>query len=205
MTRRIPIVTTFVVVAAAAVMVMLGFWQLGRVEQKEAMIAQFERNADDARVMDMTRLYPDSLESRVYRQVRMDCAGAEGWNAVAGRNANGRTGYVHRYICKPAVEFGCGLEERGRCPALLAEIGWSPDPGDPRFTSGVVTGTLVASGDDFKVVSDEGLAGLEAVARPDPNDLPNNHLAYAWQWFFFALTALAIYWLALRRKWREQD
>jgi cytochrome oxidase assembly protein ShyY1 len=28
-------------------------------------------------------------------------------------------------------------------------------------------------------------------------------MAYAFQWFFFALTALAIYWLALRKKWRD--
>ena len=38
------------------------------------------------------------------------------------------------------------------------------------------------------------------MAAPDPRDLPNNHLAYAGQWFFFALTALVIYILALRRR-----
>ena len=38
------------------------------------------------------------------------------------------------------------------------------------------------------------------LAAPDPRDLPNNHLAYAGQWFFFALTALVIYILALRRR-----
>ena len=46
----------------------------------------------------------------------------------------------------------------------------------------------------------EPLAGLEPLAAPDPRDLPNNHLAYAGQWFFFALTALVIYILALRRR-----
>ena len=38
------------------------------------------------------------------------------------------------------------------------------------------------------------------MARPDPSDLPNNHLAYAGQWFFFAITAFIIYVLALRRR-----
>jgi len=33
---------------------------------------------------------------------------------------------------------------------------------------------------------------------------PNNHLSYAIQWFFFAATALVIYVLALRKRWREQ-
>ena len=32
--------------------------------------------------------------------------------------------------------------------------------------------------------------------------IPNNHLSYAVQWFLFALTALVIYVLAVRKKWR---
>ena len=35
---------------------------------------------------------------------------------------------------------------------------------------------------------------------PDPTLLPNNHLAYAGQWFFFALTALVIYVMVLRKR-----
>ena len=45
------------------------------------------------------------------------------------------------------------------------------------------------------------LAGM-LLAPPDPGDLPNNHLMYAGQWFFFALTALVIYLLALRKRRR---
>jgi surfeit locus 1 family protein len=51
-------------------------------------------------------------------------------------------------------------------------------------------------------VADPPVGGLAANAAPDPADLPNNHLAYAGQWFFFALTALVIYVLALRRRRR---
>ena len=54
-----------------------------------------------------------------------------------------------------------------------------------------------------KIVADPPLAELGPLAKPDPADLPNNHLAYAGQWFFFALTALVIYILALRRRRRE--
>ena len=43
-------------------------------------------------------------------------------------------------------------------------------------------------------------AGLLPLERPDPSDLPNNHIAYAWQWFLFALTALVIYGLAVRKR-----
>ena len=51
-----------------------------------------------------------------------------------------------------------------------------------------------------RLVADPPVAGLQPMARPDPGDLPNNHLTYAGQWFFFALTALIIYVLALRRR-----
>ena len=47
-------------------------------------------------------------------------------------------------------------------------------------------------------------AGLAQLALPDPRDLPNNHLSYAVQWFLFATTALVIYVLALRKKWRAE-
>ncbi len=62
----------------------------------------------------------------------------------------------------------------------------------------------LAQGDTVKLVADEGQGGLEPLARPDPANLPNNHLAYAGQWFFFALTALVIYVLALRARLRKQ-
>ena len=44
------------------------------------------------------------------------------------------------------------------------------------------------------------LAGLEANAIPDPSEIPNNHFAYAIQWFLFAATALVIYTLALMKR-----
>jgi surfeit locus 1 family protein len=54
----------------------------------------------------------------------------------------------------------------------------------------------------IRLIAETPQAGLEPLAPPDPGDLPNNHLAYAVQWFFFAATALVIYVLALRRRQR---
>lgn len=56
-----------------------------------------------------------------------------------------------------------------------------------------------------RLVADPAAAGLVPLAKPDPRDLPNNHLSYAVQWFLFALTALVIYALALRRRWRDRS
>ncbi|MEL7219392.1 MAG: SURF1 family cytochrome oxidase biogenesis protein, partial [Pseudomonadota bacterium] len=76
----------------------------------------------------------------------------------------------------------------------------STSPQDPGFVGGTVAGILVEMGDDYKVVAQEPMADLQPLAKPDPNDLPNNHLAYAGQWFFFALTALVIYAFALKSR-----
>jgi cytochrome oxidase assembly protein ShyY1 len=51
-----------------------------------------------------------------------------------------------------------------------------------------------------RLIADPPLAGLEANAVPDPASMPNNHFGYAIQWFLFALTALTIYVLALRKR-----
>ncbi|WP_073975469.1 SURF1 family cytochrome oxidase biogenesis protein [Erythrobacter donghaensis] len=80
-------------------------------------------------------------------------------------------------------------------------LGWSQSSDPLAWSGGWVAGTVVPTGElGFRIVADPPLAGLEANAKPDPGDLPNNHLAYAGQWFFFALTALGIYALALRRR-----
>jgi cytochrome oxidase assembly protein ShyY1 len=53
-----------------------------------------------------------------------------------------------------------------------------------------------------RLIADDRPAGLQAARRPSLEDVPNNHLAYAVQWFFFAFVAAVIYFLALRRRTR---
>ncbi|MEY4159931.1 MAG: hypothetical protein RLZZ136_552, partial [Pseudomonadota bacterium] len=80
-------------------------------------------------------------------------------------------------------------------------LGWSAQSAPVAWAGGAVNGTYLAKGAfGGVVVADPPLAGLAANARPDPADLPNNHLAYAVQWFLFAATALIIYGLALRKR-----
>jgi surfeit locus 1 family protein len=50
------------------------------------------------------------------------------------------------------------------------------------------------------LIAAEPVAGLAANPAPDLKSVPNNHLAYAVQWFLFAGVAVVIYILALRRK-----
>ena len=55
------------------------------------------------------------------------------------------------------------------------------------------------------LVADRPAPGLRASARPSPDTVSNNHLFYAAQWFFFAVAALVIYALALRKRLKAED
>ena len=192
--RRWPIFTTLIVVAAAGIMVMLGFWQLQRLEQKRVMLADYAA----AEAMLSEAVYPSNdpaaIEAALYRRASFDCRSTSGgWQSIAGRNRMDQTGYVHIILC--------GIDD-GR--TAYVQAGWTPGPTPPAWTGGPVSGVIVPyiGGGGARLIADPPLGGLEASAIPDPGDLPNNHLAYAVQWFIFALTALVIYVLALGRKQR---
>ncbi|WP_240624711.1 SURF1 family cytochrome oxidase biogenesis protein [Aurantiacibacter odishensis] len=202
---RVPIIPTIIVIAAAAVMVALGVWQLGRMGEKEALIAQYAAN-EDLPILRSFEPFPSDasentahLDANLFRTVEIDCENPRDWKGVAGRNADDQSGYVHMFACDKALTDGVPGT------VLYATIGWSRSPQQPEWQGGTVTGILSTAGEDYEVVASEPQAGLEPLARPDPGDLPNNHLAYAGQWFFFALTALVIYFLALRRRWRDDS
>lgn len=188
MIRRIPVVATLVVLVAAGIMIRLGFWQLDRMHEKEALLARYQA----ARAMSADVPFPQSAEAAadvLYRHSTIECLSVIEANAVAGRNASGASGL--------ARTAKCNLAGGGTAQVVL---GWSKTPDLSDWRGGVVQG-VVAPGP--RLVADPPLAGLEANARPDPGDIPNNHFSYAVQWFLFAATALVIYALALRKRMRE--
>ena len=50
------------------------------------------------------------------------------------------------------------------------------------------------------LIATSSVVGLCAPSQPKPEDVANNHLAYAVQWFLFAAAAAIIYLLALRKR-----
>ena len=56
----------------------------------------------------------------------------------------------------------------------------------------------------MRLVAASAPPGLEPSAEPSLSSIPNNHRFYALQWFAFALIALVIYGLAVRKRWREE-
>ena len=110
--------------------------------------------------------------------------------ATAGRNRKDEPGYSHIVDCRTGAEG----------PGMSVDIGWSADPNAGKgWKGGPVSGVIAPDKRTrMRLVSDRGFAGLEPSAPPSTESIPNNHRAYAVQWFLFALIALVIYGLALR-------
>ncbi|MCL9983747.1 MAG: SURF1 family protein [Erythrobacter sp.] len=186
MTRRVPIFSTIIVIAAVATMIALGVWQLGRRAEKEALLARYEAAAGTPAPVAFP-LAGDGAGAW-FRRSQVSCDRVVKIEAVSGTSLKGQKGWVQRATCAVGADA-----------AVLVDLGYSRDIAKPAFAGGPITG-IIAPGP--RLVADPPMAGLQPMAAPDPGDLPNNHLAYAGQWFFFALTALIIYVLALRRRRR---
>lgn len=199
--RRVPVFATLIVLAAVAVMVRLGFWQLDRLGQKEALLMRYAA-ASQLPMIDLERTLID--RNALYRRVTINCRQlAHGGEDLAGRNARGEIGWAHTVTCAKVVPDPQGIDGWG-IDGVDVVIGWSNHPEHVSWMGGKITGVIApGAGQNVRIIADPPLAGLEANAKPDPSNIPNNHLAYAVQWFLFALTALVIYAIALRKRLRE--
>lgn len=185
MIRRLPLVPTLIVLIAAGVMIRLGFWQLGRLHDKEVLLARYAAAASSSQEAAWPR-DAAAAQSVLYRRARVTCGAITDQSTMSGHNGSGEAGMAHVVTCS--------LVQGGTARVVL---GWSRDPATREWRGGEVTG-IIAPGP--RLVADPPLAGLAANERPDPADLPNNHLSYAVQWFLFAAVALTIYGIALRKR-----
>ena len=188
--NRLPVIATLIVAIAVVIMIALGVWQLQRMQEKEALLARYAAIPADAPAVVWPQV-PADYEDALYRRAQVDCARVSGIEERAGRSENGAIGWGHYARC---VLAGGGTAD--------VALGWSVDPVRVRWNGGVVAGTIGPAGNGVKLVAEPAQAGLDQLATPDPRDLPNNHLSYAVQWFLFAATAVVVFWLAVRARWR---
>ena len=184
--RRLPPLATAIVLLAVATMIALGFWQLGRADEKAALLARYAAAGSNEEPVAWPGDDADALAKRLYRRSAVECTRVTELTAVAGTNARGSKGWAQIAECDIATGG----------TARIA-LGWTRVPNGPIWNGGEVTGILAPGP---RLVADPPRAGLLPLERPDPAELPNNHMAYAWQWFLFALTALVIYGLAVRKR-----
>lgn len=204
---RVPVLPTIIVTAACVIMVALGFWQLDRRAEKQALLSLYAANMAKGPVaFQPLGPVPDAL---MFRTSSAMCLKVTGWRTEAGRSAKGGSGY--RWIAE------CSVGAEG--PGILADMGVTRNPKlKPTWAGGQVRGRITTEpshqslfsklGGETEVlrpmlVSATPAPGLDASAMPSPDEVPNNHLAYAVQWFLFAGVAALIYLIALRRRMRS--
>lgn len=200
--RRVPIVATILVGLAIALMTGLGVWQLQRRGEKAALLRQLARNE---------RLPPIAFpripigDELLFRRAGALCLEPVAWRIEGGRNAAGGVGWRRIAECRTGAEG----------PGFAVQMGLSSDPnGRPAWRGGRVNGYITHAVDHrpiianlfspqpatLMLISDTPLAGLTANPPPNLDAVPNNHLAYAVQWFLFAGIAAIIYAIALWRR-----
>lgn len=204
--RRWPLLPTILVGLAIVAMIGLGSWQLRRAGQKEAFIAELRHNPDKPAIAypELGPVVPESM----FRRSSVNCLSVDSWNAEAGKAADGTTGF--RYIAHCRTSGGEG-------PGALVALGVAARPDlTPEWQGGVVSGWITKEPDHRSLLSraigpktvlrpmliadGSPLPELKASALPNVDDVPNNHRAYAVQWFLFAVVAAVIYVLALARR-----
>ncbi|MFT3977242.1 MAG: SURF1 family cytochrome oxidase biogenesis protein [Sphingomonas bacterium] len=196
--RRWPIVPTILVALAVAAMIALGLWQLLiRLPEKEAQLAQL--SANPAKPAIAFPRFPD--DSLLFRRAGGFCLSVVSIEKAGAGNA----GYRLIANCRTGAEG----------PGMKVQLGTTHDPeAKVAWGGGKVSGWISHAPDarpliaglfnhrprELILVSDTPAPGLAANSRPDVSIVPNNHLAYAVQWFFFAAVASVIYVLAVRRR-----
>ena len=70
--RRLPIIPTLVVLLAVGIMIRLGFWQIDRMAEKEALLARYSA----AQALSSEASWPSSeaeAQGVLYRRAGLDC------------------------------------------------------------------------------------------------------------------------------------
>jgi cytochrome oxidase assembly protein ShyY1 len=186
------VLATAVVAAAVAAMIGLGVWQIQRAGWKKDLLRHYAQAQNMPPVAwPAARADPERF---YFRAATGLCLEVVGWRAIAGRNLRDEPGWAHIAACRTGAEG----------PGMQVDIGWSLSSADPLWRGGPVAGTIVPDRKfDLRLVSVRPAPGLEPSRPPTLDSIPNNHVFYAIQWFAFAVIALIIYLLALRRRQRD--
>ncbi|HEX8383575.1 MAG TPA: SURF1 family cytochrome oxidase biogenesis protein [Sphingomonas sp.] len=199
--KRLPLVPTIIVTLAVATMIALGLWQLlERRPAKLAYLAQLAGNPSKPPIA--FPILPD--QALLFRRASAMCvqptsigvkgAGSAGFRLIAECRTGGMEGPGM------AVQLGVTRDPNARIAWRGGEVAG--------FIANAPSGrsAIASLFDDapqrLMLVADPVPAGLPLSPNPAPDvsAVPNPHLSYALQWFFFALSAAVIYLLALRRR-----
>ncbi len=198
MIRRLPVIPTIIVVAAIAVLIGLGVWQLKRAVWKEQLLARFTA-AEKLPPVTWPTAPIKSDQLPLFRHATGLCLRPIGKSAIAGENRAGEPGYVQIIDCATGAEG----------PGMSVEVGWSKNPNARiAWPGGLVSGIIVPDKrTQMRLVAATSPPGLEPSRPPSVESVspisPSGHRMYAATWFALALAALIIYSIAIVKRGRS--
>lgn len=201
--RRIPILPTLITAIGVLILCGLGRWQLERRDWKRDLIARLETAGQLPPVSpaEFRQAMQGSLSVQ-YRRAEISCHAGEKrpYDLRPGSSASGTSGFFVVVSCRP----------NDRPPDIVAVAGWTrrADARDMVLVlDHELAGVVIEQpyGDEpgrprFMLIPDTAIPPLARPRQPRPDDLPDNHLAYAGQWFGLAVALAFIYGLWLRRR-----
>jgi len=204
--RRVPLVPTILVLLAVAAMIGLGVWQLQRRTEKLALIDRYAANQHLPTIA-LPR-FPD--ESVLFRRASAMCLQPVAWHSEAGRAADGSSGWRLIADCRTGAEGPGFAVQLGVAGKLDTRPAWKGGVVRGYLTQApqhraLIQGAWSHAPQSLMLVADTPLPGLKPNPAPNLGDIPNNHLAYAVQWFIFAALAAVIYAIAVRQRVRKQE
>lgn len=192
-----------VVFVLVAMLSGLGVWQLQRAAWKADLVAKLEAAPS------LPLLEPqDFLDARLglksvqYRRAQHICrpGTVKPYDLKGGSSRGGQGGFLVLVSCRP----------NDRPPDIVVVAGWTRRPDAMSLSYNVDTmfeGLVIERpyGDaegrpQFMLIPTTAIAGLERSRLPSARDLPDNHLAYAGQWFGLAGALLVIFGIWVRRR-----
>jgi cytochrome oxidase assembly protein ShyY1 len=202
--KRVPLLATVIVGFAIVTMVALGIWQLQRRDEKEALLAQITANRQLAPIAFPAIPIGDTL---LFRRASAFCLKPVSWQSRGGRDAAGKPGWREIASCSTGAEGPGVMIQIGVAPTATARPTWGGGKVSGYIsyapsTTPMIVAAFTHAPRTLMLVADPPQAGLAANPPADLSSVPNNHLAYAVQWFLFAAIAAIIYAIALRRRWR---
>lgn len=177
-------------------MIGLGVWQLQRAQEKRRLLEQYAKAETLPPIAFPTLPIADD-QLPLFRHATGVCLRPVGRRTVPGKGASGESGFVHIVDCSTGAEG----------PGMSVAVGWSKDPNAKvNWRGGPVSGIIAPDNRTrMRLVAASAPEGLETVAPPSLESIPNNHRSYAIQWFLFAGIAALIYFLALRLRWKKEQ
>jgi len=206
--RRVPILPTLLVFAMLSFLIGLGIWQLQRASWKAGLITQLEAAQTQPLLEPADFLAAMRGQRSVqYRRAELLCAPGEvlPYDLKGGSSAGGQSGFLVLVSCRP----------NRKAPDIVAVAGWTRRPDaaqvplkvDTKFTGLIIERPYgdAPGRPQFMLIPDTAVPPLQRSRLPSPQDLPDNHISYAGQWFGLAGALLVIYGLWLRRRWRTAN